>query len=308
MLSNGHHQQGSSIICYCVRLFQHVPDSSSPESLLSLHQATNEEAAELALGAAHKKPSTGLSRRSNLQRAGSVKNLISKFSDPDYEPRSTTSSFGTGQLKKAVSVEVLECTVSKLGPSTTSSAAQDKPVPIITVVPAISENTQNGGASMQRGSKASRITARIDCPIAAIKTQTADSGRDSVADSGMGSVRRPNAVMLLHQMKSSLHEDGTAAWHWRFLKPFCCMIKAANAWQCKGSKKFPRRPIILIKMCSCSLTDLTNPALLRDSSLQTLIVLSLVYAPCWFLVHEKWFLFYILLLQELGLLPCGKTQ
>ncbi|XP_028274093.1 cingulin-like protein 1 isoform X2 [Parambassis ranga] len=128
-----------------------APDSSSPESPLSLHQAINEEAAEPALGAAHKKPSTG-------------------------------------RLQKAVSVEVLACTVSKLGPSTTSSAAQDKkPVPIITVVPTISENTQNGGASMQRGTKASRITARIDCPVAAIKTQTTDSGRDSVADSGMGS-------------------------------------------------------------------------------------------------------------------------
>lgn len=165
----------------------------------------------------HKKTSTGLSRSTNLQRSGSVKDLINRFSGPDHN--SSTSclqglSFGTGRVPKSASVEALESPKSQSTPSTPRSVGQDDvSVPSITVTPPFRESNQNRAESPQRGTKNSQITARIDCPVGGSaektdsvpksKTQTPDSGRDSVADSGMGSVSK------------SLREDGTTAWYCR---------------------------------------------------------------------------------------------
>ncbi|XP_031711784.1 cingulin [Anarrhichthys ocellatus] len=171
----------------------HVPESSSPHSPLSPHQTTNQEVAEQAWRASHKKP--GLSRYTN--RAGSVKDLISKFSSPDHvsssgSPQSPSS--GSGQVPKSAPAEALESPKSASSPSTMVSVGDDGAVPSITVTPPFRE-TQNVVQSAQNGSH--KITARIDCPVGGSaektdseprsKTQTTESGRDSVADSGMGS-------------------------------------------------------------------------------------------------------------------------
>ncbi|XP_051267924.1 cingulin-like protein 1 isoform X2 [Dicentrarchus labrax] len=175
------------------------PESYSSQSPLSPH--TKEEA-EQAWRASHKKPSAGLSRSSNLHRAGSIKDLISKFSGQDYvsssgSPNSPTS--GAGRVLKFVSMEALKSPTSKSSPSTPTSVGQEEsPVPCITVTPPFRENSQNGAQPAQKDAKTSQITARMDCPVGGSaektnskakqnKTQTTHSGRDSVADSGMGS-------------------------------------------------------------------------------------------------------------------------
>lgn len=175
-----------------VHLFQHASELSSTQSPLSLHQTTNKEEAE-AWRTSNKRPA-GLSRSSNLHRAGSVKNLISKFSGPDQ-----VSSSGSPQSPSSA----LESLKSKSSPSTPSSVGQDEsPVPSITVTPPFRGTGQNEAESAQRDSKSSQITARIDCPVGGSAektdsepkrtTQTTDSGRASVADSGMGSVSKKN--------------------------------------------------------------------------------------------------------------------
>ncbi|KAK9532910.1 hypothetical protein VZT92_010271 [Zoarces viviparus] len=171
----------------------HAPESSSPHSPLSPHQTTNQEGAEQAWRASHKKP--GLSRYTN--RAGSVKDLISKFSGPDHvsssgSPQSPSS--GSGQVPKSAPADALESPKSASSPSAIGGVGDDGAVPSITVTPPFRE-TQNVVQSAQEGSH--KITARIDCPVggsaektdseARSKTQTTESGRDSVADSGMGS-------------------------------------------------------------------------------------------------------------------------
>ncbi|XP_035524339.1 cingulin-like protein 1 [Morone saxatilis] len=174
------------------------PKSYSSQSPLSPH--TKEEA-EQAWRASHKKPSAGLSRTSNLHRAGSIKDLISKFSGQDYisssgSPKSPTS--GAERVLKSVSMEALASPKSKSSPSTPTSVGQEEsPVPSITVTPPFRESSQNRVQPAQKDPKTSQITARIDCPVggSAEKTdskprnqmQTTHSGRDSVADSGMGS-------------------------------------------------------------------------------------------------------------------------
>ncbi|XP_044029962.1 myosin-9-like isoform X2 [Siniperca chuatsi] len=175
-----------------------APESSSSQPPLSPHQTSNEEVAEQTWRASHKKPSPGLPRRSNLHRAGSIKDLISKFSGQDHASTSSSPqspSSGTGP--KSASAEALESPNSKLSQSTPSSVGRDESlVPSITVTPPLRETSQNGAETAQRGTT-SQITARIDCPVGSStektdsqpgnKTQTTDSGRDSVADSGMGS-------------------------------------------------------------------------------------------------------------------------
>ncbi|XP_073334758.1 uncharacterized protein [Pagrus major] len=149
---------------------------------------TNKEEAEQAWRANPKKLS-GLSRGSSLRRAGSIKDLITKFSGPDHissskSPQSPSS--GAGRV-------TLESPKSKSSPSSPSSVGQyESPVPSITVTPSFMDTSQNEADSTQTDTKTSQITARIDCPVggSAEKTdqkQTPDSGRDSVADSGMGS-------------------------------------------------------------------------------------------------------------------------
>ncbi|XP_023268417.1 cingulin-like protein 1 [Seriola lalandi dorsalis] len=170
----------------------HSTDSSSSQSPLSPHQ-TNEEEAEQAWRASHKKPSTGLSRSTKLQRAGSVKDLISKFSGTDpVSPSGSPLSpgLGVGQALKSASAVALKTTPSSAGP-------EESPVPCITVTPPLRQTIQKETQSAQRGIKSNQITARIDCPVGGraansgseprSKTQTTDSGRGSVADSGMGS-------------------------------------------------------------------------------------------------------------------------
>ncbi|XP_067429895.1 myosin-14 isoform X2 [Thunnus thynnus] len=173
----------------------------APKSPLSPHQTTNKEEAGQAWRVSEKKPAAGLSRSSNLRRAGSIKDLISKFSGPDHiyssgSPQSPSS--GVGQVPKFTSTKALESPKSKSSPSTPSISRKDEsPIPRITVTPPFRETNQNEVAWAQSGRRTSQITARIDCPVggsiekadsdARSKTQTTDSGRDSVADSGMGS-------------------------------------------------------------------------------------------------------------------------
>ncbi|XP_038589742.1 myosin-9-like isoform X2 [Micropterus salmoides] len=173
----------------------HAPESSSSQSPLSPQQTDRKEEAEQTSRASHKKPSPGLSGRSNLHRTGSIKDLINKFSGQDH-PQSPYS--GTRQVRKSASAEALVTPKSKSSQSTPSSFGQDESaLPSITVTPPLRETSQNGTETAQRGTKISKITARIDCPVGSStekpnsqprkKTQITDSGRESVADSGMGS-------------------------------------------------------------------------------------------------------------------------
>ncbi|KAM6903058.1 uncharacterized protein FYW49_016566 [Xenentodon cancila] len=175
----------------------HTPDSSTTQSPLSPPTA-NEEEAEQLWRATYKKPTVGLSRGSNLQRAGSVKDLISKFSGSDYIVSSGSNkshSSGPNIVPKSASMEALSS--SKSSQSTPSSAGQDgSSVPSILVTP-YRDTDHDGVESTQRSTRDSKITARIDCPVEGStqmkeseprrKPQTPASGRDSVADSGMGS-------------------------------------------------------------------------------------------------------------------------
>ncbi|KAK5851664.1 hypothetical protein PBY51_023202 [Eleginops maclovinus] len=161
----------------------HAPSSQSPNSP---HQTTNEEE---SWRTNHRKPAAGLSRSSNLHRASSVKNLISKFSGP-------TSGISSGTLQRATSTGALYLSKSKSSPSTPSDVKKDDAlVPSITVTPPFRQTSQNVA---MKGSFNSQIAARIDCPVVDVrvektasdpgnKTKAKDSGRDSVTDSGMGS-------------------------------------------------------------------------------------------------------------------------
>ncbi|KAK5878533.1 hypothetical protein CesoFtcFv8_023932 [Champsocephalus esox] len=193
-------------VCYCVHLFQHAPSSQSPTSP---HQTTNTEEAEQTWRPNHKKPAAGLSRGSNLSRSGSVKNLISIFSGPSS---GTQQRFSPGTLPRATSTEALYLPRAKSSPSTLSKVEKDDAsVPSITVTPPFRETGQKVA---MKGSFNSQIAARIDCPVdvraektASVplnKTQTKDSARDSVADSGMGS---ESELDLNKQPDSLLSED-----------------------------------------------------------------------------------------------------
>ncbi|XP_034752349.1 cingulin-like protein 1 [Etheostoma cragini] len=176
-----------------------APKYPSYKSPLSPHQTTNEEEAEQAWRASYREIAA-VPRNSNLHRAGSVKNLISKFSGPDHVSSSGSQqslSSGTGQVPKVASSEALKSQKSKSSPCIPSSVGQDQnPVPSITVTSPLG-SSQNVPPSAQRSIRTSQISARIDCPIGGsfektiskprAKTQTIDSGRDSVADSCMGS-------------------------------------------------------------------------------------------------------------------------
>ncbi|XP_034565649.1 cingulin-like protein 1 isoform X2 [Notolabrus celidotus] len=167
-------------------------ESSSPKSPLSVHQPViKDETNEIRK--ASQKSSAVLTRNSNLRRAGSIKDLISKFSGPEHASAPQSPSSGS---QKSPFAEPLGSPKSKMSLTTLSSVGQDKsPVPSICVTPPVRQNSQNRADSAQSGTKTNQITARIDCPLgdgsekteAKRKTQTTDSSRDSVADSGMGS-------------------------------------------------------------------------------------------------------------------------
>lgn len=175
--------------CCCVRLFQRTP--GSPSSKISI----KDEADQVWTGS-YKNSSSSPSRSTNLHRAGSIKNLISKFSGPDQVFSSGYSHLPKpGRLTKAYSVEVLDSPTSPLTPCSPDQ------VPNITVTPPAKGMSQSEPESAQDKSKTSQIAARIDCPegrdtekadLKERKSQTLifDFGRDSVGDSGLGSVSK----------------------------------------------------------------------------------------------------------------------
>ncbi|XP_061733168.1 uncharacterized protein LOC133536556 [Nerophis ophidion] len=149
---------------------------------------------------------TGLS---NLQRAGSVKDLISKFSGPDCDsylrsPHSLCPA--AGRAPKPTSSETTCPPKSKSGP--TVIGQDHKPVPSISGTPVSKEDSRSAAVSAQRVVQTSQITARIDCPVGSGGERTdsnksPDSGRDSVADSGMGSEPESDA----NKQPDSLSEE-----------------------------------------------------------------------------------------------------
>ncbi|KAM6901522.1 uncharacterized protein PEZ65_019644 [Lycodopsis pacificus] len=116
--------------------------------------------------------------------------------DETEQENNMSPSSGSGQVPKSAPADALESPKSASSPSAMGGVGDDGAVPSITVTPPFRE-TQNVVQSAQKGSHTSKITARIDCPVggsaektdseARSKTQTTESGRDSVADSGMGS-------------------------------------------------------------------------------------------------------------------------
>ncbi|XP_054614257.1 cingulin-like protein 1 [Dunckerocampus dactyliophorus] len=166
----------------------HMAESSPSRSPLSPQQTANKEEAKQNWRACQR--NAGLS---NLQRAGSVKDLISKFSGPDYDMylRSPLSLYsGAGRVQKLTFSEAFSSPQSKLSP--TVICQDNNPVPSISVTPPFKEESRSADVSVQRVVQSSQITARIDCPVGHSSERTdsnksTDSGRDSVADSGMGS-------------------------------------------------------------------------------------------------------------------------
>ncbi|KAG7235615.1 hypothetical protein INR49_002425, partial [Caranx melampygus] len=160
----------------------HLPWSSSSQSPLSPHQTINEEEAGQVWRGIHKKPSTDLTCSTNLRRASSIKDLISKFSGPCLvSPVGSPQSPGlrAGQALKSASAKPPKSTLSSVGP-------EESPFPNITVSPPLKQTSQREVQSAQRGTKTSQISTRIDCPVGG-KTQVTDCGRDSVTDSGLRS-------------------------------------------------------------------------------------------------------------------------
>ncbi|CAJ1071119.1 uncharacterized protein LOC121525252 [Xyrichtys novacula] len=146
---------------------------------------------------ASQKPSGVLSGGSNLRRAGSIKDLISKFSGPERASSPLSPSSGS---PKSPFPEILGSPKSKMSLVTLSSLDPDpnpSPAPVVTVTPPIRKNSQNGDKLAQTDTKTSPIIAGIASSEGGVsekteleskkKTQTTDSGRESVADSGMGS-------------------------------------------------------------------------------------------------------------------------
>uniref|UniRef100_A0A3Q2VJX2 Cingulin-like protein 1 n=2 Tax=Haplochromis burtoni TaxID=8153 RepID=A0A3Q2VJX2_HAPBU len=168
----------------------HTPESSSVQSPLSPQQTTTKEESHQSKRASYKRP-VGLTRNS-VQRAGSIKDLITRFSGPDHQvsPSGSPQSpiMGAERVQKSASMEALES--SKSSPSTPISASQDgSSIPSINVTPPFKETIQNGVGPVQKGSRTTQITSRINFPPgdgAESRSQT-NTGRDSVADSGMGS-------------------------------------------------------------------------------------------------------------------------
>uniref|UniRef100_A0A669DKG9 Myosin tail domain-containing protein n=2 Tax=Oreochromis niloticus TaxID=8128 RepID=A0A669DKG9_ORENI len=168
----------------------HTPESSSVQSPLSPQQTTTKEESQQARRASYKRP-VGLTR-SSVQRAGSIKDLITRFSGPDHQvsPSGSPQSpfMGAERVQKSASMEAPES--SKSSPSTPISNSQDgSSIPSINVTPPFKETIQNGVGPVQKGSTTTQITSRINFPVvdgAESRSQT-NTGRDSVADSGMGS-------------------------------------------------------------------------------------------------------------------------
>ncbi|XP_057674651.1 inner centromere protein A isoform X2 [Corythoichthys intestinalis] len=161
----------------------HTPECSPTQSPLSPQQTATKEAAKQNWTASQRK--AGLS---NLQRAGSVKDLISKFSGPEsdlYLVSSPGLYLGAERAQKFTSSETVLSLKSKSSPTVIS---RDCTLPTISVTPPCTAEIKQ----TQKDAGVSQKTASIDCPVESSSHKTdsnkaADSGRDSVADSGMGS-------------------------------------------------------------------------------------------------------------------------
>lgn len=261
-------------ICYCVPLFQHAPKSFSCHSLPCRHQTTNKNESKQAC--TQQKPTAGLARSSNLHRAGSIKDLISKFSGPDHiffsiSPCNHCSR--TGRAPKSAPGEVRLSSASKSSPCSLSSVGQDEsPVFSIAVTPQFRDTSQSEPKAAQRDTRISQTTARINFPVGGDaektdskprnKTQTTDSGCDSVADSDMGSVSKKEKLltvilMSLHETKHCIlsvwrrPQHGTAD----FLNDQ--KHHSQTSWQLKNMARYHKTcsSIILMKMGWNSLTD-----------------------------------------------------
>ncbi|RVE65442.1 hypothetical protein OJAV_G00116490 [Oryzias javanicus] len=183
----------------------------SSKSSLSSNLSNKEGEAEKAWSASLMRPIVGLTNQSKLLRAGSVKDLITRFSGRDTVPaHSMQHSFCLGPEKvlKTASLEPLNSPKSRSSPPMAKRAGQEaNPVPSIVVTP-FRETTQNGLELTKTASEASPVPARIKRPVerpvegverpvegvapnsspeSRSKAEAPDSGRDSLADSGMGS-------------------------------------------------------------------------------------------------------------------------
>uniref|UniRef100_A0A3B5Q4S3 Cingulin-like protein 1 n=1 Tax=Xiphophorus maculatus TaxID=8083 RepID=A0A3B5Q4S3_XIPMA len=135
---------------------------------------------------------------SNLRRADSIKDLLSRFSGPTPYLFSSQSAFsGHRRVLRSVSMESLNSSKSKLSVFTPSAIEEVRSsTPTVTATPS-EDAKQNEAESTKKGAKSTDITTRVECPVEG-STQTTDSettskpktpksGRDSVADSGLGS-------------------------------------------------------------------------------------------------------------------------
>ncbi|XP_043952696.1 myosin-3 isoform X3 [Gambusia affinis] len=129
---------------------------------------------------------------SNLRRANSVKDLLSRFSGPTPYLFSSQSAFsGHRRVLRSVSMESLNSSKSKLSVFTPSAIEE-----VGSSTPS-KDAKQNEAESIKKEVKSTSITARVDCPVedsvqktdseTTSKPKTPKSGRDSVGDSGLGS-------------------------------------------------------------------------------------------------------------------------
>ncbi|KAF3848754.1 hypothetical protein F7725_015251 [Dissostichus mawsoni] len=175
----------------------HAPSSQSPTSP---HQTTNKQEAEQAWRPNHKnrcRPVPWFEPEPIRQRQKPDQYILRAF-----HLEHSKSYFYRGSLPFQVKVKPFNTEQSRKRRRFSSS---------ITVTPPFRETSQKVA---MKGSFNSQIAARIDCPVevraektASVpmsKTQTKDSGRDSVADSGMGS---ESELDLNKQPDSPLSED-----------------------------------------------------------------------------------------------------
>ncbi|XP_020563578.1 uncharacterized protein LOC101161662 isoform X2 [Oryzias latipes] len=170
----------------------------SAKSPLSSHLSRKDGEAEKAWRASLMRPIVGLTNKSNLLRGGSVKDLITKFSGPDtISSQQQSFPLGPDRVLKVASMDPFNSPKSTSSPPMAKRAGQEaNPVPSIVVTP-FKETTQNGLELTEKATKASQVAARIKCPVEGVtpnsaleprsKAEAPDSGRDSLADSGVGS-------------------------------------------------------------------------------------------------------------------------
>lgn len=152
-------------------------------------------------------PPAGPPRGPSLHRSGSIKDLISRFSGVEQRFYRGSLSFSRrGRLQKAASIEVLAFPGQETGFAALSST---KPVqspvpeeaeslklkeiesplasPTVTPLQDTSSKKTEAAEKTSKATQAEQNSEQTDSK-AAHMPQTSDSGRDSVADSGMGSV------------------------------------------------------------------------------------------------------------------------